>query len=540
MSGSFTYASFSPSDQRSGGWGVGHRTGELAPFQVDEVIPLIPTHLSDPVALPTFPDREELARRIRRFAWLPAPWEPVESADTGVFLASVPAGQDATGRPGNVFTYVFVSDPGQLPQRDAVKLMFSASVPSPYGKRKVDAAEGPGNAQMTETTVLSEKVIEGFLDGNSTADELSWPQELGRVRPHAGPVPRREILNFLVARIADGTPVVLLTDVAEGPLWITALADQLPPTLPADRSFTWSTYEKAATVTDTLAAGVSFAVVPSTEAEKMQDAPGVLVVNTAAVLPVVPDPSAKQDTTTTTPSATSSWRGATWAPVTAPVAASQEPQAPEELEEPETTSHTANPFDTGAIAEPVQPTQPQASPAAQAAPAAPAQARPTPEGTLPAIAFTSDIDTEFIMEASLQEWADACFEPESRHGITRQISQYLLLDPADDLGWTTRIRMLALASYGHFPQLRRAGRDRNEDALCAIDDADRTRLVKDTVAYTVRHGSDHQFPGTGQPDLDSLINPSVRRLVEAVYRGRQRSLAKAQPDHFPLNGNPRR
>lgn len=535
MSGSFTYASFSPSDQRSGGWGVGHRTGELAAFQVDEVVPLIPTHLSDPVALPTFPDREELARRIRRFAWLPAPWEPVESADTGVFLASVPAGQDATGRPGNVFTYVFVSDPGHLPRRDAVKLMFSASVPAPYGKRKVDAAEAPGNTDMTETTVLTDKVIEGFLDGTGTADELSWPQELGRVRPHAGPVPRREILDFLAARVTDGTPVVLLTDVAEGPLWITALADQLPPTLPADRSFTWSTYEKAATVTETLAAGVSFAVVPSAEAEKMQDAPGVLVVDTAAVLPVVPDapaPAAPSTSTTSSPAATSvmsGWGGTTWAPVTAP-------QTPGE---PEATSHTANPFDTGATAEPAQPTQPTQPRPAPAAPA-PAPARSTPEGTLPAIVFTSDIDTDFILGAPLSEWNNVFTQTEARHGFTQPVPQYLLLDPATELGWTTRVRMLALASYGYFPALRQAGRDRNQDALCAVDDTDRDRLVDDTVDYTVHHGSEHGFYDTGHPNLSSLVNPRLRELAEAVYLGRQRSLAKAQPDHLPLNRTPRR
>ena len=120
----FSYASFS---RGAGGWQVGELLGPLDEGRMRSLLGAVPTQLSDGTPVPTYPDRAERARLVRRFAWLPAPWDP----QVKVFFSSVPAGSDATGRPGNVFTYVSVCGEPGIPVSAAVSAMFSPDIPTP-------------------------------------------------------------------------------------------------------------------------------------------------------------------------------------------------------------------------------------------------------------------------------------------------------------------------------------------------------------------------------------------------------------------------
>lgn len=535
MSGSFSYASFSPRDGRPGGWSVGHSVGDLEPMWTDELIALIPTQIADPVTLSSFPDKTDLARRLRRFAWLPAPWEPV---DTGVFFASSPAGQDNSGRPGNVFTYVHVSDPGELPQHYAVSLMFSSSVPAPYGKRKVDDAVlpilGPGTAGAGESP-LTDTVVEAFLAGapSEAADGPgSLPTEFSRVTAPQGPASRPEVLGVLVQLVMNAQPVVLFTDPVEGPLWVAALAQALPETLPDGHSFTWSTYERASSVAKILALGTSLVVVPPGDRDKLPENTAAVLVDPAGPLPsgdaLAPVAAVTPDVQTSyAPQNAGGGRGSAFG--AAPAA--QHPHS----------GSPANPFSNG-------PSDPAPAPAAPT-PALP-PVRETPPGIHPAIARLRKDDEDFIRHARITSWDTAVNkqppygnDAEKDRWAGRQLTNYrtyLLLDPVTELGWTSRVRVLALLSYGYIPPSKGAtGRTSlNEWTLTALYPRTAEELITDTVAYTLDHGwADERIP-----DLSLIGEPELKAMTEEVFRRRteQRPLKpqprQAQP--FPQGNYP--
>ncbi|MGP5082582.1 GAP1-N2 domain-containing protein [Corynebacterium variabile] len=516
MSGSFSYASFSPRDDRPGGWSVGQSSGELSPMWKDEIIAYIPTQISDPVTLSSFPDKADLARRLRRFAWLPAPWKPGGSADTGVFFASSPAGQDASGRPGNVFTYALVSDAGELPQHHAVKLMFSRSVPAPYGKRKVDDAVlpelGPGFSGA-EPSPLTDDVLDAFLAGapaESAGGAASLPVECSRVTAPTGSTSRQEVLGALVELVMNGRQVVFLTDPAEGPLWVAALARVLPETLPGDRSFTWSTYERATGVAEVLKLGTSLVIMPPGDREKLPE-------NTAAVLvdPGTPLPA-----------------GDTVAPAAGPVATPASDTAgawdsafgavpAESARQPGATP--ANPF-ASAPTEPDAPTAaPESAPSREPEPAtAPTRA----DGIHPAIVRLRKDDEDFIRTARINSWdvhvnGQPPYAEDWNNWKGKDLDNYrtyLLLDPATELGWTARIRVLALLSYGYIPPAGKTPRrtSLNEWAMTALAPRTTGELIADTVEFSVRHGFDDEK----EPDLSLIGDPTLLAMAQEVFRRR--------------------
>lgn len=508
MPGSFSYASFSADGNRPGGWSVGRTDGDMDDLWVADLVPLVPTQLADPVPLSNFPDKDDLARRVRRFAWLPAPWDP---EDTGVFFASSPAGQDASGRPGNVFTWVAVSDAGRLPHHDAVPLMFSPSVPAPFGKRKVDTAVlpelGPGFSGPAPSP-LTPDVTAAFLAGapaESAGGAAALPVECGRVTEPSGPATRAEILGRLVELLTNGQQVVLATDPVEGPLWVTALAGRLPADLP----FTWSTYERATGVSEVLETGASLVVLPPKDLDKLPAYLPAVVVDTAAQLPsadaVAPAAPAALQSAPHSAAATG-WGVPSRAPASSAPTVASGPAAP------------PNPFGRAGSATP----EPAATPAVRAA----------QDGIHPGLIPLKPLDEEFIRTARLTSWdirvnrlqpaphveSDADYLNRWYGKGLTAYGYYLLLDPTTELGWTARIRVLALASYGYVPPSKDAP-DRtglNEWALAFVDPRTGEELIDDTVDYSYEHG----FIDKQQPDLRLLRDPSVRHMATEVFRRR--------------------
>lgn len=513
MTGSFSYASFAPRDGHPGGWGVGRISGEVGPRLIDELIPLIPTQISDPVTLSAFPDRSDLARRLRRFAWLSAPQE-----SRGVFFASSPAGQDASGRPGNVFTYVHVGSPGDLRSRDAVDLMLSPSIPAPFGKRKVEDATLPDlRAGFVAPSPMTRTVVDAFLDGapaDSAGGPGVLPTECSRVTPPTGPATRREILAELVTRLTDGHPVVLLADAVEGPLWVAALAGALPAELPGGRPFTWSTYERAAGVREILGHGASLVVVPLRDREKLPVLRGTTVLATDRL------PSEAEFTAGTPPVPRSSTRSTTPTPTRTSVPAAFTVSDPSPAEAPAAAPTTAgsmtNPFEAVSVGRHSQATGPAPAP------------DPLPDPHLHrALVRLTDADVDFIREAALPSWeiivnrlpSDVYkVEDYRRNWERRELTDhrnYLLLDPADELGWTVRIRLLALASYGAVPGAPQSGDPGpfEEWPLTVLGPHTVAELVKVTADYTLDHG----YADNREPDFHLFRDRKVQEMARKVF-----------------------
>lgn len=542
MSGSFTYASFSPTSTRPGGWGIGHRTGDVPDMFTAEIIPLVPTRISGDSALPTFPNRIELARRVRRFAWIPAPWDPLE---TGVFLASAAAGQDSSGRTGNVFTGAFITDSGALPTVDAAPLMYSPSVPAPYGKNKVDAAVVPAFGDLERGAVLTDEVVDRFLspDISDGPGETAFPPELSTVGDHRGPVPRTGILEFLRSRICDGGQVVLVTDPSEGPLWVAALSRCVPRSLPGDRTFTWSTYERASGVSAVLALGTSFCLVAAEDRDQLQPGAGVTVVDSGSPLPSSPAAAASpSDPPATAPDPgrnlsqtpeSRNWTSASWErrPTDPfPAAAPTSPEsgfsdravpgsgAPVNPFPPAHPPHPAPaqagyPADTGTVATPPESDSPWGTGNRN-----PVDQRDSTCALLRSVLQLSPKDEEFIRTATLDEW-DAEINNIDDRGRTpprqapKKAEYYLFLDPADELGRLARVRVLSLLSNGDsFIPARLP-----EWTFDRVPVPEREGLVAEAAAFFRSSRTPEMVP-TGPVTFQNLTSPLLRHLAEEVRR----------------------
>ena len=443
MFASFSYASFSASENRPGGWSVGGSTGDIADVDTAKIVRLIPTNIDDGPALTTFPDRTELAQRTRRFAWLRVPGQPEQAR---VFLSSAAAGQDATGRPGNVFTIALVSTDESLSPVETTTLMYSPSIPAPFGKRRVDDAPVPTQDEIEAGTLLNDAVVTAFLrkDPSDLEQDVALPVEFGKVRDLTGTMSRSYLASALAARISEGRQVVLLTDVAEGPLWVAALARELPDTHP----FTWSTYERATSVDELLALETSFCVVPLDDQEQLSASPGVDIVS-AADGTVTSTPGTRTAGTAGTgtepasPAPTSGWN--TWAGG----------------KEPTSVRETGFDLETAAAAAPSpSPSGEEVNPFAsqtlvQEKPVT-ATVTGAPEGFVPGYVPFSDEDEDFIRHGELMDWDFSLNRTDAQRPRAPRLSpqpatSYLFLPTTGEfgeLGRQARTMVLALISYG--------------------------------------------------------------------------------------------
>jgi len=95
MAGAFSFASFSRTAGRNGGWGIGELKGDITLDQAHRLRELIPSSINDGVDPGNYPSKEVVAQLTRRFAWLP-------NGDAGPgfsFYASAQAGEGSTHRP---------------------------------------------------------------------------------------------------------------------------------------------------------------------------------------------------------------------------------------------------------------------------------------------------------------------------------------------------------------------------------------------------------------------------------------------------------
>lgn len=208
----------------SGGWQF-TPTGVCTDAELARVLADLPTQLRVPRPLPRYPSAADLAAVPRRLAL-------VASGDEAAFLVhSVPAGHDATGRPGNVFSHVLLDRQlaaalrGPEPRRP-IEFWRSPQWLTPYGPEATERARCDQHRPIEPGPVVGRETVVGFL-----------------YDPHHDRVDRlADLLDSTAAALTGGPPVVLVVDDPdEGALWIGLLSFLAAPAAALRLSF--STYE---------------------------------------------------------------------------------------------------------------------------------------------------------------------------------------------------------------------------------------------------------------------------------------------------------
>ena len=280
MGGAFSYASFSRANGRAGGWGVGQKAGDITQEELTELVSFVPTSLNNGTTIPDFPSaqqRAELVRRTAVFALTP-------EAEKWVTMVSVPAGLDATGRGGNVFTYTSISRTGTPPAPATV--LFSPDVPAPFSIYEVDKVQIPEEISA-RGPLHSDVLLEEFLDGEFRhPDKL--PAPFKAVSPNPNPTFNRALVSAMatVLNSRNGLVILVAPD-NQAALWIAATAREV-----GEDGFGFSTFEKVAAINEFPLSTSTMLVVPPSEKQRLAETaiPGNPVV--FALDEALPDVSA--------------------------------------------------------------------------------------------------------------------------------------------------------------------------------------------------------------------------------------------------------
>ncbi|GAA1471544.1 hypothetical protein P4N68_03600 [Corynebacterium felinum] len=278
--GVFSFASFSPSPQRAGGWSVGDVKGVISADDANSLRRLIPTSLNDGETPGNYPSREEIAQLNRRFAWLPILDHSGQVSQWWAFYASAHAGQDSTGRPGNVFSFVQVC-PNGTKDIDPVGMLYSPEIPVPFGKSQVDKVQLPDRTSTPGP--VTNAVVDAFIHGWEGDSPL--PENFAQVTP-VNPGPQRsQILSTLVGLVQSGSLVVLACPLKESALWVTAVGRAV------GKNFSFSTFETPDRLMEMFDHFCQFAVVKTTDAEAAKQRVGTraVVVSVDEPLPFSPE-----------------------------------------------------------------------------------------------------------------------------------------------------------------------------------------------------------------------------------------------------------
>ncbi|SQG63569.1 Uncharacterised protein [Corynebacterium renale] len=250
MFAALSYGSFSAGAGRQGGWSIGEQHGVLDPELQRKIVAMVPTSLSDGTPQKPFPNNEELAQRVHRFMYLTKAF----GSHHNVFYASVPAGDDSSGRPGNVYTYIAVTDAALQPQ----EWMYSPQIPTPYRSKRTDNASIPEGPISQPGVVADRSVVARLLDGEKEAAG-EYPVEFAHVKPVTES--RWGTYATLMEQVeearAQRQQVVVVAHAPECALWAAALWHGL------DSQLSMSSFERANSVSNMLAQGVEVVCVPA-------------------------------------------------------------------------------------------------------------------------------------------------------------------------------------------------------------------------------------------------------------------------------------
>lgn len=253
-----TYASFRNSDGR-GGW---HPGPSISADDADRqlVAEYAPTSLVPTQPFDDFIGSEEIDNLPRRFEYLPLPGR-------GLFMQSVPAGKDATGRPGNVFTHAVIDREPNLP----------LSATYPINLYRSPDLRTPFRAARVNNITLDQELAEP-RPGPLAELDMAWMV----VRDMLGD--RRGALHRLQDVLAAGEKlaVLALDNTNEAAYWLQALSSTLSP-LEARRVLRFSTFDRGGALPLTTPDPGTYPVlvVPTADREKLARREGVVLVDPA-------------------------------------------------------------------------------------------------------------------------------------------------------------------------------------------------------------------------------------------------------------------
>jgi hypothetical protein len=226
--GQLSYTSFDAAGS-AGGWQVKQTSGDLTNDEERLLVGGVHTVFAAPQPLPAYPTPEQLAARPQRLSYRRV------SGDAAAYWHSVPAGADATGRPGNVFAHVLL-DRGVGPESAyrPIQLWRSPGWLCPYGKAAVAAAQLPCDPPAPGSAVTAERVVAFALDTST------W-----RLGVLLG------LLDAVAAAMAGGPPVLLGADSADTAAQWIGLTSFLMSVGTA-RALSFSTFDRADQLTSAL------------------------------------------------------------------------------------------------------------------------------------------------------------------------------------------------------------------------------------------------------------------------------------------------
>lgn len=255
--GQLAYTSFD-SVGAAGGWQIKQVNGELTVEEKQTLVAGVRTVFEPDQALPAYPTPEDLERGPRRLAY--------RRADAGAcYWHTVPAGPDATGRPGNVFAHAVLDrTPDDPPRHRPIQWWRSPLWCRPYGPAAVATAQLPDEPPTPADSVSRDSVIAFALD------TTTW--RLGTLFG---------LLDAIDAALQGGPPVVLgVASPDDAAQWI-GLISYLMSAGTASR-LNFSTFDRAGTLGPSMQAGQHLTAMPRADLANLP--PGFVVIDDAATL----------------------------------------------------------------------------------------------------------------------------------------------------------------------------------------------------------------------------------------------------------------
>lgn len=223
--GFVTYASFAadPAHRLKGGWRIGQQDG-IGRAEATALIATAPTHLASETPVPRYVGEKERGALIHRGVWANSPWDN----STQVFTHSTPAGNDASGRPANVFSTMYTFGPKNQLAVHPVTFLGSESVLVPF------------NAEVNKQRVESREIVVNA--------ELTPRLAFERLMRHTrrGFVAIRDVVATIIDCLATSSSVVIACESTQAADWLTLVTLATDPT--SARQLSFSTYERAASL----------------------------------------------------------------------------------------------------------------------------------------------------------------------------------------------------------------------------------------------------------------------------------------------------
>lgn len=253
-----TYASFKGTAGR-GGWKVGSWSAHATREDLQLIAEVSPTHIETVRPFDDFISSEEIDALPRRFEYRPL------TGQRSLLMQSVPAGKDATGRPGNVFTHAVIDADLDSTLQSFYPISFyrSADLLTPFRAAAVNTAELADDLGEPRPGPMSDLTLSWMM-----VDSM-----FGNRRQHF-----HQLQDVLQA--GESTAVLVLNNTNEAAYWIQALSSTLTPN-EARRLLHYSTFERAVTLParDKSVEASSLFVVPGSDRELLVDRPDIIVID---------------------------------------------------------------------------------------------------------------------------------------------------------------------------------------------------------------------------------------------------------------------